>query len=389
MHGIHTVRGGSSHSATVHQHCRRLFRHESGKFLLDLNIIHIVVLYCHFVVIDLQHWTSGAFASEIVGTANGLTAGWGNLGAGVTNIVMGSVLFPLMKHILHDAEKAWRTAFIVPSAVALATGILVYCISDDTPKGNIPERIEHRSIPSDTSMKKSFLCATSNINTWILFVQYGCCFGVQITMNNAAAMYFRDEFGLSTESAAAISSIFSWMLLFARALGGFASDIANYKFGMRGRIAIHTLCLVCEGGFVVLFGRTKSLASAIATMIVFSLFVDAATGSTYGIVPYVAPTSMGSVIGVVAAGGSVGASIFGVIFRQFAYEEAFLAMGLAAAASGLLSLFINIEGHSRLLPGDTRSSEETEEEQDLAPKQTSDEEAPLKKRKSSLATSML
>jgi NNP family nitrate/nitrite transporter-like MFS transporter len=30
-----------------------------------------------------------------------------------------------------------------------------------------------------------------NWNTWILFIQYACCFGVELTMNNAAALYFK------------------------------------------------------------------------------------------------------------------------------------------------------------------------------------------------------
>ena len=54
-------------------------------------------------------------------------------------------------------------------------------------------------------------------------------------MNNAAASYFKEGFGLSTESAAAIASIFGWMNLFARGLGGFASNKFNSWMGMRGQ----------------------------------------------------------------------------------------------------------------------------------------------------------
>ena len=37
------------------------------------------------------------FTKEIAGTANALVGGWGNLGGGVTQLVMGAVLFPLFK----------------------------------------------------------------------------------------------------------------------------------------------------------------------------------------------------------------------------------------------------------------------------------------------------
>ena len=44
-----------------------------------------------------QFWTSRMFTKEIAGTANALVGGWGNLGGGVTQLVMGAVLFPLFK----------------------------------------------------------------------------------------------------------------------------------------------------------------------------------------------------------------------------------------------------------------------------------------------------
>lgn len=66
-------------------------------------------------------------------------------------------------------------------------------------------------------------------------------------MNNAATMYFKDKFGLSTETAAAMASIFGWMNLFARGVGGFLSDMANFKFGMRGRLYLQAIMLFGEG----------------------------------------------------------------------------------------------------------------------------------------------
>ena len=75
------------------------------------------------------------FTKEGVGTANALAAGWGNLGGGVTQLVMGSVLFPLFKKRM-SAELAWRSVCIVPAAVGLITGIVILKISDDAPKGN-------------------------------------------------------------------------------------------------------------------------------------------------------------------------------------------------------------------------------------------------------------
>jgi MFS transporter, NNP family, nitrate/nitrite transporter len=56
----------------------------------------------------------------------------------------------------------------------------------------------------EVSGTMSFIRGSLNFNTWLLFIQYAACFGVELTMNNAASAYFREEFDLTTESAAAI-----------------------------------------------------------------------------------------------------------------------------------------------------------------------------------------
>jgi MFS transporter, NNP family, nitrate/nitrite transporter len=296
-----------------------------------------------------QDWTTTMFAKEVVGTANGLTAGWGNLGAGVTQLVINSMLLPLFISIYRgNTEKAWRTILIVPAFVGFITGIILPQISDDCPKGNYKDLVTHGSM-QPKSMTKSIVTAAINWNTWILFLQYAACFGVEITMNAATALYFRDEFGQSSASAAAIASIFGWLDLFARGLGGFYSDKMNARYGMRGRIIAQASLLLAEGIMVLIFARTNSFGGAIFALIVFSFFVQSAAGTSFGIVPYINPHLNGSVIGIVGAGGNVGAVVFGNGFRTLTYDQAFDIMGYFAIASAFLSFFIVIEGQSRFL----------------------------------------
>merc|ERR1719326_69245 len=190
-----------------------------------------------------------------------------------------------------------------------------------------------------------------DVNTWIFFIQYACCFGVELTMNNAAALYFKKEFKLTTESAAAIASIFGWMNLFARGVGGWLSDKGNSLYGMRGRLAWQTICLALKGALVLIFANTSQLGLAIFVMVIFSVFVQAAEGSSYGIVPYVNPPATGSIAGIVGAGGNTGAVAFGMCFRQLKYKTAFMLMGGVIIGSAFLSLFIFIQGHAGLVVG--------------------------------------
>ena len=138
------------------------------------------------------------------------------------------------------------------------------------------------------------------------------------------------------------------MNLFARGLGGFTSDMMNASKGMRGRLIFQSIALACQGGFVVIFGYTRSLGGAVVVMIIFSLFVQASEGAIYAVIPYVRPPVTGSVAGLVGAGGNLGGVVFSIIFRYYQYRPAFIIMGVIAAGSALLSPLIVIQGQSAI-----------------------------------------
>ena len=326
---------------------------------MGLSILRLFIGCAGGTFVMCQYWTSRMFAKEVAGTANALVGGWGNLGGGVTQLVVGAVLFPVFKRIFNgDASKAWRTVSVLPALLAVVTGVMIYQISDDSPKGNYVDLKRHGSM-QERSAASFFRHGILNFNTWVLFLQYACCFGTELTMNNAAALYFKDKFDLTTETAAIIASIFGWMNLFARGLGGYWSDKSNAYCGMRGRLWIQTGCLVAEGALVLLFAQTTSLTSAILVMVFFSLFVQAAEGSTYGIVPYVDPPNTGAIAGIIGAGGNTGAVCFSIGFRQLDYKNAFTLMGLASLGSAFFSVFVLIKGHAGMFCGKDEHQQRT------------------------------
>ena len=294
-------------------------------------------------------WSTLTFTKEIAGSSNGIAAGWGNLGAGVTNIVMGTILFPLFRMIFDgNAEKSWRFICVIPAVVTFCSGLWILKYSDDTPKGNYGELKTYagKEVESYNALLGS---ASMNMNTWLLAIQYATCFGVEIAMNNAISLYFTEEFGQSTESAAALAAIFGWLNLFARGLGGILSDWAHAKLGMRGRIIVNTALLFAEGVMVLVFAQAKTIGPAVFALIVFSIFVKAAEGSCFGIVPYVDYPRMASITGIVGAAGNVGAVFFLLAFRLLDYASAFRIMGFSVLGSCFLSFFISIPGQSKLI----------------------------------------
>lgn len=326
------------------------------------NVLRLFIGFSGGTFVACQYWTSRMFTKEVVGTANGLVAGWGNLGAGITQLIVGTILFPLIQMAAGGNESvAWRTVSIIPAVVSLITGILLYRISDDAPKGNFSDLKANEVFP-EVTMMGSFVKAASNPNTWLFFLQYAASFGVELTMSTAAALYFRDKFGQSTDAAAAIASIFGWLDLFARGLGGFCSDWAQFRWGMRGRLWAQTICLFCQGAMVLVFAHTDNLAGSIVALVFFSLFVQMSDGTCFAIVPYIDPPNMGSVCGIVGAGGNVGAVAFSLAFRQLDYKTAFFIMGCSVIGTSFTTILANIKGHAGLFCGrDLRVDPETGE----------------------------
>lgn len=342
-------------AASIPTACTGLVNSATG-----LTVLRLFIGAAGGTFVMCQYWSSRMFCKEVVGTANALCGGWGNLGGGVTQLIMGSALFPLFKMFTGgDSTLAWRTVSIIPACVGFGTGVMIYYISDDAPKGNYSELKKHGQM-AEVSAAASFRQGALNLNTWFLFIQYACCFGVELTMNNAAALYFKDKFELSTESAAAIASIFGFMNLFARGLGGLISDMGNKYMGMRGRLIAQTVCLLCEGVLVLVFAQTNSLGAAITVMVFFSLFVQAAEGTSYGIVPYVDPPATGAISGIIGAGGNTGAVCFGLGFRNLEYKDAFMLMGFTIIGSSVLSLVIFIKGHAGLICGSDAPKEDAQ-----------------------------
>ena len=357
-----------------------------------LNLCRLCVGIAGASFVSCEYWTSSLFIKEISGTANSLVSGWGNLGGGkliivqdyspieivyncyslpiltgITQIMMGSVIFPLLKFAFggednpNSATMAWRLAFIFPSALGIIMGVLCWKFSDDCPKGNYIKR-ERQNLRAPVSAFLSLTSACWEFNTWIFVLQYACCFGVEFAMNNAAPLYFRERFDLTTEASAAVASIFGFLNLFARGMGGFISDVCNARFGMKGRILWMFSILFLQGCSIIVFGYSKTLAGAITTMIIFSLFVQASEGSVYAIVPYVNPSATGSISGVVGAGGTAGGAVFAVLFREYSYETAFAVMGAIVSASSFFSFALRIRGFENALscgckqnPNETRT----------------------------------
>jgi len=275
-----------------------------------------------------QYHTTVMFAPNVVGTANATSAGWGNLGGGVTQLVM-PALFTFLVVVMGFSEAiGWRVAMFTAGIVCLLTGVAYYFFTQDTPNGNFKELRAQGRMPAANKASGSFLAACKDSRVWALFVIYGACFGIELTINNVAALYFTDYFGLGLAAAGVTAALFGLMNLFARTLGGLFGDKFGGKWGLKGRVFFLFLALFCEGLALMLFSQMTVLALAIPALILFSLFVQMSEGATFSVVPFINKKALGAVAGIVGAGGNAGAVAAGFLFKgAIAWPTALLILG--------------------------------------------------------------
>ncbi|KFH65141.1 hypothetical protein MVEG_08622 [Podila verticillata NRRL 6337] len=313
--------------------------------------------------VPCQYWASQMFSYNIVGTANAICGGFGNMGAGVSYF-----LVPLIYNAIAiglPPHQAWRVTFVVLACLCILMAAADYFLGDDCPGATWKSRtsslerhdtsISTVSAPDPSpSAVVDLLSQFKNPAVLILMIQYGCSFGLELAVDNMIGQFFYEHFGLSQTTSGMLGSIFGLMNLFSRASGGMLADYVNTLIGegVQGRMLVHFTILMLEGIFLIgLSFANGSLGSTIAVLVLFSYFVQAGCGTTFSIVPFANPKSMGSIYGLVGAGGSIGSIVFNYIFKVYGtnYVDAFRVIGYVALSATLLTLLLKIQ--NRMLLG--------------------------------------
>ncbi|WP_298547770.1 MFS transporter [uncultured Aquimarina sp.] len=262
-----------------------------------------------------QFHTSIMFASNIVGTANATSAGWGNLGGGANRLGMPLIAAAVVSFGVAETE-AWRYCMVVAGIVCFLMGIVYYFFTQDTPNGNYKELKAKGALPQSKKDEISFLSAIKDYRVWILFVVYAACFGMELTVYGTMDDYLQNTFGLERATAGNLVLSFALMNIFARTLGGFFGDKFGKLKGLRGRVLFLAVILAVEGLMLSLFSGMSGLAFGIVFLVGFSLTVQMAEGATFSVVPFINKKAIGSISGIVGAGGNVGAFVAAMVLKS-------------------------------------------------------------------------
>ncbi|KIN02454.1 hypothetical protein OIDMADRAFT_159816 [Oidiodendron maius Zn] len=285
--------------------------------------------------VPCQVWTTGFFDKDVIGTANALTAGWGNAGGGITYFVMPAVFDSLVQHRGLTAHKAWRVAYIVPFIinVAVALGMLLTCT--DTPTGKWSERKltivegspvtppldetkdgqvlsqdtkvselnskkanynETNRTPQSSDLEiqldghagldaihgevivaptlKEVLYVVCSLPTLTLVSQYACSFGAELALDGILGSYYLVNFPhLGQTKCGQWAAMFGLLNVLFRPLGGYISDLL---YRHTSSLWVKKLWLVFLGVVTGVFLLAAGLSNPKSEATMFGLFAGLA-----------------------------------------------------------------------------------------------------------------
>ncbi|XP_050276594.1 high affinity nitrate transporter 2.5 [Quercus robur] len=313
--------------------------------------------------VSTQFWMSSMFSAPVVGTANGVAGGWGNLGGGATQLIM-PLVFGVIRDIGAVKFTAWRIAFFIPALFQTLSAFAVLIFGQDMPDGNF-HGLKKSGEKAKDKFSWVFYYGFTNYRGWILALTYGYCFGVELAVDNIIAEYFYDRFNLNLSTAGIIAASFGLANLFSRPGGGILSDIVAKRFGMRGRLWTLWVVQTLGGVFCIILGQVGSLSGSIIVMVAFSVFVQAACGLTFGVVPFVSRRSLGVVSGMTGGGGNVGAVVTQLIFfrgSKYSKQTGITLMGIMIICCTLPLFLIYFPQWGGMFCGPSKKANATEAE---------------------------
>lgn len=268
-------------------------------------------------VIGIQH-VAEWFEEENLGLAEGIFAGIGNAGAGLGAYFTLPRIFgegyagPLF-------ASNWRAAFFYTGVLALVIGVLYFAFGDAAKSAE-----KRASTKAGVSFQQWLYIATRH-GAVVLSVAYLMTFGLEVAMNGWLGTYYREGFGQGDiVIAATFAATFSVAAGLLRPIGGYVSDrLARTKteilpwFEGRYReqwtFATMTFVVLAMFGMTVA-GLSGNIYLAVAAGFLVGVGCAFSEGAIFAQVPAMFPDNSGTVAGIVGGIGTVGGTVYPLIF---------------------------------------------------------------------------
>jgi NNP family nitrate/nitrite transporter-like MFS transporter len=337
------------------------------------------------------------FPAREMGIAEGIYGGWGNFGAAAAKMLM-----PVLSVALFGGVFGWRWAIAITGIIAILYSAVFYRNVRDTPRGStyfkpkgtgalevtsrgdlafyllvnlpiyliqyvlvwrlsedglgvLPPLLELVSYATITGMMLSHSWRIWQQNRHLLHftlpaerryrfkqvaildLSYLACFGSEIAVVSMLPIFYGETFQLSPMMMGFVAGSFTIMNVLARPLGGWLSDRI-------GRRRVLVLCLATQtGGYLLLSDVSAEwgVALAVAVTLVTSVFVQAACGAVYSIVPLIQRRMTGQIAGMAGAYGNVGGVLFLTVLSFVSPAMFFVSIAGVSALAFVSACFLD------------------------------------------------
>jgi NNP family nitrate/nitrite transporter-like MFS transporter len=273
-------------------------------------------------VVGIQH-VAQWFGSHEIGTAEGLYAGSGNVGAGV-----GALLLPRIFGTNYHGAFLWLGVI----AIGIAALYLV--------RGSAASTEEQRHLVRSRSNLRDTVFVWTRYIAIALMLAYAMSFGLEIAMNAWLPGYFTRGFhgailalgfsgvaGLQI-AAGTFAAVQSFNASLFRPFSGFMSDLFQRKgwtplpfiaktlpYAPRLHWLGTSLILItlAMGGLTIV-GLSGSLHLSVVVLVAIGVFISFGTGGTFALVPLLFPDRPGTAAGFIGGVSTAAAIIYPLIF---------------------------------------------------------------------------
>jgi NNP family nitrate/nitrite transporter-like MFS transporter len=311
--------------------------------LLFIERVVVAIAGVSFVV-GIQH-VAQWFNSDEIGTAEGLYAGTGNVGAG-----MGALVLPRIFGIDYHSAFLWLGA----GAIVIAIWYLV--------RGSAAKSNEQRDLVRQRSNLRDTAFVWSRYIAIALMFAYAMSFGLEIALNAWLPGYFTRGFhaeilalgfagvaGLQI-AAGTFAAVASFCASLFRPFSGFMSDLFQRKGWTPLPFIAKTLpyaprlhwlgisLIVITGAMagLTLAGLTGSLHLSVLVLVALGVFVSFGTGGNFALVPLLFPDRPGAAAGFIGGVSTAAGIVYPLIFAG----DADIHMGYALVALYMFVPFV-------------------------------------------------
>jgi NNP family nitrate/nitrite transporter-like MFS transporter len=228
--------------------------------------------------------------------------------------------------------------------------------ADEDMGGNVTSTVDV-AVNESLTLKTALMILTSHL-TWLPALAYFTTFGLELILDAQMAnvlfnLFNRHISGFDQTKAGYYTSVFGFLNLVTRPVGGFLGDAVYRRWGTKGKKYWTLLCGLLMGvGFFAggMYLQNNHAAPHLphlpTVMGVFAfaiIFSELGNGANFSLVPHCNSFNNGVMSGLVGGFGNLGGIIFALIFRfQTAPGKAFWVVGAMCMAINILLLPIPV-----------------------------------------------